>query len=174
MVATSLCTWDFSARPGPRARLKRTVKEGDDRMTKILVIDDDSRIRLMVSHVLGCVGHVVVAAKDGGEGVRLFREERPALVITEMLMPNGEGLDTIRRIRDQAALVPIIAMSGAWPTRMVLDVTRKVGADAAIEKPFSDAQLVAAVYNLLFTAKRVAPGACRSTPPLARDANAHV
>ena len=118
-------------------------------MTKILVIDDDPRIRLMVSHVLGCVGHVVVAAKDGGEGVRLFREKRPALVITGICMPNGRGLETIHEIRSEAASVLIMAMSGSGPTRMVLDAARKVGADAAIEKPFSDAQLVEAVYNLL-------------------------
>jgi DNA-binding NtrC family response regulator len=121
----------------------------DDRMTKILVIDDDPRIRQLVSHVLGCVGHVVIAAKDGREGVRLFREERPRLVITEICMPNGRGLDTIHEIRSEAASVLIMAMSGAGPTRMVLDAARKVGAGGAIEKPFSDAQLVEAVYNLL-------------------------
>jgi two-component system response regulator (stage 0 sporulation protein F) len=114
-------------------------------MTTILVIDDDPGIRLMVTHFLGRVGHVVIAAKDGREGLRLFREAKPALVISDIIMPN----QTIREIRSEAASVPIIAMSGAGSTRMVLDIAGKLGADAALEKPFRAGELIETVSKLL-------------------------
>jgi DNA-binding NarL/FixJ family response regulator len=56
--------------------------------------------------VSGCVGHGVLAAKDGQEGLRQSREAGPALVITEISMPSGDGLDTIRGIRGEAAPSP--------------------------------------------------------------------
>jgi DNA-binding response OmpR family regulator len=118
-------------------------------MTTILVIDDDPGIRRMVRHLLSDAGHVVIEAKDGQEGLRLFREARPNVVITDIIMPNQEGLETIREIRNEAASVLIIAMSGAGSSRMVLDIAGKLGADAALAKPFRAAQLAELVSRLL-------------------------
>jgi DNA-binding response OmpR family regulator len=120
-------------------------------MATVLVIDDDQQIRRMVVRVLARDNHEVIEAGDGQEGLRLFNARRPALVITDILMPEKEGIETIREIRAVAPRVPILAMSGGGTskTMVFLDSAKALGADAALSKPFRADELIDAVNKLL-------------------------
>jgi DNA-binding response OmpR family regulator len=120
-------------------------------LTKILVIEDDPAMRRMIVRTLAAAGHEMIEAKDGQEGLSHFRVDRPTLVITDVLMPGVDGLETIRALRGYAPRVAIIAISGGGSTQNMsfLDFAKKLGADAVIEKPFRARDLVAAVRKLL-------------------------
>ena len=120
-------------------------------MTTILVIDDDAAFRRMVVRVLAGAGHEVSEARDGREGLKLFRAHHPALIITDILMPEREGIETIRELRREAASVAIIAMTGGGtpPFLRYLDFAREFGADATLAKPFYPAELIETVNRVL-------------------------
>jgi DNA-binding response OmpR family regulator len=121
-------------------------------MGPILVIDDDRQARGVVRSALERAGYEVREASDGGEGVRIARTEHPALVITDILMPNKEGLEVIRELKDENHALPIIAMSGGsqWmPPDAVLRLAGYFGARRTLHKPFSLADLLAAVRSVL-------------------------
>ncbi len=118
-------------------------------MTKILVVDDDPQIRRRIVRILTAAGHEMIEAKDGWEGLRLFRVHQPTLVITDILMPEKDGLETIRDLRSDASRVAIIAMTGNGHNMMFLDIAKKMGADVVIAKPFRAPDLVEAVNKLL-------------------------
>jgi CheY-like chemotaxis protein len=103
---------------------------------RVLVIDDEPDVRLVVQLLLVRLGYEVASAGDGLEGLRLFEEFHPALVITDLFMPRCEGIETIRAIRDQGHPATVIAMSGAGTSINFLQHALELGADAAIAKPF--------------------------------------
>jgi len=107
-------------------------------MARILVIDDEELIRLLTRQALEAEGHVVDEAVDGEEGMRKFHEVAPDAVITDILMPNKEGIETVQEIRKIAPDVVIIAMSGGGRFRDAnyLDVAKVLGANAVLKKPF--------------------------------------
>ena len=82
-------------------------------MPLILVIDDQPQIRKMARHILSMAGHAVVEAEDGAVGLKQLAVHRPAIVLTDILMPGTEGLETIFAIRRAAPDVKSIALSGA-------------------------------------------------------------
>jgi DNA-binding response OmpR family regulator len=116
-------------------------------MAKILVIDDEDRLRRMVRRILVGAGHDVIEAADGGEGMQRFASENPDVVISDILMPQKEGIETIKELRRQSATVWIVAMSGGGTSHnmMFLDFAKALGADAALAKPFRAEALLAAV-----------------------------
>lgn len=117
-------------------------------MTDILVIDDDAQMRRLMARILGAAGHVVLEAADGRSGLRLFRAARPGLVITDIVMPEQEGIETIRIIAREAPEIPILAISGsAGPG--YLRMATSLGATAKLEKPFGAGELLAVVAELL-------------------------
>jgi len=122
-------------------------------MTKqILVIDDDAAVRLTVETVLAGLGYQVVCARDGQEGIELFRSMRPDLVITDIIMPRREGIETVLTIRHEQPDARIIAMSGGG--RMIgsddaLSLARKLGANQVISKPFDIDKLAAMIKQLI-------------------------
>ena len=120
-------------------------------MTTILVIEDEAAFRRMVVRVLADAGHEVTEARDGREGLKLFRAHHPALIITDILMPEREGIETIRALRREAASVAIIAISGggAPPYLRYLDFASKFGADATLAKPFYPAELIETVNRIV-------------------------
>ena len=118
-------------------------------MPTILVIDDEPLMRRMVSRALTGAGHKVIAAEEGQEGLRLFRTHRPAVVITDLLMPGQEGIETILAMRRTGAPVRIIAISGR--DAEMLETARLIGADDAIEKPFRAHELIEHVRALAET-----------------------
>lgn len=118
---------------------------------RIMVIDDEAQARRMLQIFLQRLGYEVLEAEDGATGLRLLREQPVDLIITDILMPNKEGLETITEIREHNREVKIIAMSGGG--RMgntdYLDLAKRFGADAIFAKPLDLNDLEAAITNLL-------------------------
>src|SRR4051812_35167901 len=107
-------------------------------MARILVIDDNEDVRAVVCGALESAGHEVVHAADGARGVELQRRSPVALVITDILMPEKEGLETIVDLKQEFPQLRIIAMSGAGArlTANYLFMARDLGAHAVLSKPF--------------------------------------
>lgn len=120
-------------------------------MAKVLVIDDDPSFRRMIRMILTRMRHDVVEAQDGNEGVDRFKTEQPALVISDIVMPDKEGIQTILEIRALAPDARIIAMSGGGISvgADYLTATLKLGANLVLSKPFRPAELTAMVEQLL-------------------------
>ena len=120
-------------------------------MSKVLIIEDDPAARRMIGRVLGDAGHEVIDAVDGLDGVRRFRAEAPDLVITDLIMPKQEGIQTITDIRAGGARTPIIAISGggAGGAELYLSMAEELGADAVLAKPFRPSDLLSLVSELL-------------------------
>jgi len=111
---------------------------------RALVIDDDDLVRVTIAAMLEAAGYVVVQAEDGQQGVQLFQQHPIDLVVTDILMPSKEGIETIVEIRQRNREVRIIAVSGggAIGATPVLDAARQLGADDVLSKPFSKAELL--------------------------------
>jgi CheY-like chemotaxis protein len=119
------------------------------RMARILVIDDDPDMRLMLEQILRPAHHEVLLAADGREGVERCRISHVDLAITDLYMPNQEGLGTIREFRSRWPEVAIIAMSGEAAAVALLAIAQKLGAVEILRKPFSGEELIAAVRRAL-------------------------
>lgn len=120
-------------------------------MAKILLIDDDNDVRTMLKLTLTHFGHTVVEASNGQEGVNLFRQEGGDLLITDIVMPEKDGLEVVMEIRRHLRSVKIIAISGGGRTSAAeyLHIAKLMGASKVIAKPFSSEVLMAAVNELL-------------------------
>jgi DNA-binding response OmpR family regulator len=118
-------------------------------MADILVIDDEQQMRRLIARVLKRYDHVVHEATDGKQGIALFKQLLPALVISDIVMPDGEGIETIREIRRLAPNVPILAISGGIARSLYLRSATGLGATASLAKPFDNDELLAAVADLL-------------------------
>ena len=124
-------------------------------MAKILVIDDSEDIRVLLHEALQTAGHSVVVAADGEEGLRSYREHRPDLVITDIVMPNKEGLETIMELRREFPSVKIVAMSGGTRGMVIsfLPAAKKLGANYTLPKPFSLVEMLAVVDDAMGLAR---------------------
>jgi CheY-like chemotaxis protein len=120
-------------------------------MARVLLIDDDEMTRTLVKRMLDGEGHEIEEAVDGQEGLRLFGESPPDLVLTDINMPGLDGHDVIEAIRMLHPDVPIIAISGGGPTSKeeLLLKASALGANQIIVKPFEFRQLVGAVERAL-------------------------
>src|SRR4051812_6717914 len=94
------------------ARRDRQTAASRQVMAAILVIDDEAPMRRTIRRIAETAGHTILEAENGREGVRLFQDHRPALVITDIMMPEKEGIETIREIRAVEAATKILAVSG--------------------------------------------------------------
>ena len=120
-------------------------------MASVLVVDDEPEIRSLLRQVLERDGHAVTEAENGRKAVRALREGSIDLVITDIVMPEQEGMETILQIRRLRPDMKIIAMSGGG-RRLSMDflpLAARLGADRTIEKPFKAAHVAAAVSELL-------------------------
>ena len=120
-------------------------------MAHILVIDDEVQIREVLRTVLERVGYSVTEAADGNEGLQIFAEGAIDLVVTDIIMPEKGGIDTIMDLRRDFPEAKIIAISGGGMCGDVsyLDMAMGVGADRAIGKPFVLDEFLEAVETLL-------------------------
>lgn len=106
--------------------------------TRILVIDDDHAVRRTICENLLDCGYEVQEAADGGQGLELLDPEKlPAIVITDIIMPQKEGLETIIEIRKNFPQIKLVAISGGGRTRSTdfLTLAKRLGADAILPKP---------------------------------------
>jgi len=126
---------------------------------KVLVIDDEPAVRYAVTRVLESNGFEVTTAPDGMQGMAQFHSCRPDLVITDLIMPEQEGMQTIKQIRQADAAVKILAISGGG--RLVnidfLQVAKRLGADEILPKPFDATELLSTVRQLLTLPGSVEP-----------------
>lgn len=120
-------------------------------MARILVIDDEPTVRRYFARVLELAGYDVDVAENGREGMRMFRAHRPDLVITDILMPESDGIETITELKKDFPDTKIIAISGGGavgPTGY-LKAAELLGANVVLEKPIKATQLREAVNEIL-------------------------
>ena len=120
-------------------------------MAHILIIDDDPQILDMLGQTLKREGHEVVDALDGKEGLKLYRENPADLVITDIVMPVKEGIETIMELQRDFPDVKIIAISGGghnYPEEY-LYIARMLGVHKTFAKPIERDELLKAVSELL-------------------------
>lgn len=105
----------------------------------------------MISRTLTTAGYEVVEAADGRSGLSAYRQQPCDVVLTDIIMPDVEGLQTIQELRRDHPDIRIIAMSGAGATRGAgyLDLASKFGARHILQKPFRQEQLLAALDEVL-------------------------
>ena len=117
-------------------------------MARILLIEDQTDVLESVAALLRTGGHSVETASSGEAALRLFESTRPELVITDILMPDMDGLELIHRLRDLDANVKVIAVSGAMVPQY-LRTAKLLGAVRVLSKPFTRATLLFAVDTAL-------------------------
>lgn len=117
----------------------------------VLVIDDDAQLRGFLREVLDQEGFEVLEADNGTVGSAMFERHRPDLVLTDIVMPEKEGMELIMELRRAHPELPIIAMSGgnAGFSGSYLAAAGKLGADATLAKPFTASHLLSAIQELL-------------------------
>jgi CheY-like chemotaxis protein len=114
----------------------------------ILVIDDDEAVRRVLRAILEDAGHRVLEADNGRSGIEHPEFDSAHLVLTDLIMPEQEGLETIRRLRQNYPAKRIIAMSGAYGSQF-LDAARLLGAHAVITKPIRAPELLPLLNRVL-------------------------
>ena len=120
-------------------------------MENILIIDDETPIRSMVRLILERAGYTVREAQDGIEGIRVFREAPADLIITDLIMPNKDGIGMIIELKKDFPALKIIAMSGGGLNRPegYLRGAQKLGAACTLSKPLNRNDLLRAVRDTL-------------------------
>lgn len=120
-------------------------------MPVILIIDDDEVITETTKILLQKAGYTTLTAANGAKGLRLCQEHHIDVVITDIIMPEKEGLETIRELRKKFPNVRIIAMSGGGriDAHNYLSMAAMLGAHRTIAKPFRRHALLAAVEEVL-------------------------
>jgi signal transduction histidine kinase/DNA-binding response OmpR family regulator len=135
--------------PGPAVvDAPAPAPEAPVRPRRIVVADDEPGLRLLLAATLNGAGYEVLQATNGLEAVRLCEGGRVDLLLTDLVMPDHEGLETIRRMRQERPEIPVVAMSGAFDGGF-LEVARAMGAAAVIQKPFTPDQVVKVVGRVL-------------------------
>jgi CheY-like chemotaxis protein len=119
-------------------------------MKRVLIIDDDEQLRALLSQILERAGYSVAEAAQGSMGLKLFREQPSDLVITDLIMPEKEGIETILEFR-LFPMVPLIAISGGGRhgPQDYLAIAKRLGAQQTVSKPFSRDEILQAVQIAL-------------------------
>ena len=120
-------------------------------MARILIIDDEPQIRSMLRLMLERDGYEVVEAPDGMEGIRAYRRKPADLIITDLIMPNKDGIGMIIELQKEFPDVKIIAMSGGGLNKPegYLKGAKKLGADCTLTKPIDREKMLRAVKNTI-------------------------
>jgi CheY-like chemotaxis protein len=132
----------------PQPEGQRSVLGTRAAAARILVVDDEAGVRSYLRAVLEDVGYIVSEAADGKEAIRLALSQPLDLVITDLVMPEQEGIETIQVLRRRVPGVGIIAISGAFGGRF-LTTAKMLGADMVLGKPVSAELLLAKVEEVL-------------------------
>ena len=117
-------------------------------MADILIIDDDRQMRRLLTRILTGAGHTARQAVNGRDGIALFAQQRADVVITDMVMPDMEGIETILSLRRENPTLPIIAISGGTDP-VYLRAAASLGATEVLRKPFSPQALLEALERVL-------------------------
>lgn len=116
----------------------------------VCVIDDDARLREAICSILKHAGYATVQADDGAVGLEVVARENPAVVLTDIVMPNREGIETIQILKSKFPDLPVLAMSGSHsPGKNYLEWAHAIGADDCVAKPFGPAELLQKIGKLV-------------------------
>lgn len=118
-------------------------------MTSILLVEDDDDVRTLLRRALEGVGYVVTEAGNGTVGLDRYRRMRCDLVVTDILMPEKDGLALIRELKFLDAAVRIIAMTGGIGILDFLDAAEALGVQRTLRKPFLLSDLLQAVLDVM-------------------------
>ncbi len=120
-------------------------------MASILIVDDDLQIQKLLKQILEKEGHETMVAADGLEAMRKYKQKRPDLLITDIVMPKKEGIELIMELKQLEPDVKIIAMSGGGQVdaETYLAMANKLGAKATIGKPLDRKELLSKVKSTL-------------------------
>jgi two-component system response regulator MprA len=120
-------------------------------MARILIIDDHADVRDVLESLMASQGYEVDVAPDGRAGLERCDAAMPDLVITDLHMPELDGLETVRELRERSNAVKIISMTGgdAYYVEKNLDSSRIHGADRTFSKPFDVQELLSTIEDLL-------------------------
>jgi len=140
----------FIQKPFSPSQLADKVREtlAADRAARILVADDEPGVRSFLRLVLEGGGYEVIEAANGREALKAARAGQVDVVITDLVMPEQEGIETIQALRKDDAGIGIIAISGAFGGEY-LGVAHRMGAESVLKKPVSPAVLLAKVAEVL-------------------------
>lgn len=120
-------------------------------MALILIIEDDLTVREVLRQILEHAGYEVMEASDGKEGIDFHRKRQADLIITDIIMPKKEGLETIMDLKADFPELKIIAISGGGRLgpETYLELAKGFGANRILDKPFGHEELLEAVQDLL-------------------------
>lgn len=121
-------------------------------MCQVVVIDDDTQVRRQLTQLISNKGYSVKNAPNGKIGLEIVKNKKPVLVITDIIMPEEDGLEVLSKIRVRFPNITTIAISGGsgrlnnFP---LLELATKIGADYIFEKPLDDEQIVSVITQIL-------------------------
>ena len=115
----------------------------------VLVIDDEDIVRNTLRDILETDGYQVTDCHNGYEGIERFHQEHFDLVITDILMPKRDGIDTIVALRQIEPTVKILAISGAQRSETLLEIANIFNADATLKKPFTREEILEVVKKII-------------------------
>jgi CheY-like chemotaxis protein len=120
-------------------------------MANILLVDDEEQLRELLTFLLEDAGHSVQEAVDGNEALESYRNQRADVVVTDIVMPNKEGTETILELRRNYPDIKIIAMSGGGRNNPqdYLKLAKTFGANMTLAKPFTNEEFLAAINTVL-------------------------
>ena len=135
--------------------------------SKILVVDDDDAILRLIQTALRRSGYQVVVARDGNEAIRCLKDEAFDLVLTDVVMPEKEGIELMTELKRTAPHQKIVAMSGGgdFGAGSYLHYARKLGASATLSKPFSIELLLSVLRDALKAEAPSEPRGRKSSRP---------
>ena len=136
-------------------------------MAKVLVVDDDPAVQVMIRLVLERAGYAVVVTGDGPKGLAACEHETFDLLLLDLFMPGMDGLQTMRLVREQRPLLPIIMISGRPPMEDerepdFLSMATKLGATYSLPKPFKPMALLSMVAQCLQAQTQISPAPDRN------------
>ena len=119
-------------------------------MASVLIIDDDKHIRHLIKAVLEPMGHQIVEAANGKDALQTIQSNTPSLVIVDIFMPEIDGIEIIKNLRNTQSDIKIIAISGrgALDNVDVLEVAQRLGATHTLPKPFEIRELFNIVQDM--------------------------
>jgi two-component system, chemotaxis family, chemotaxis protein CheY len=117
-------------------------------MAKVLLVDDAAFMRMRCAKVLNKLGHSVVEAENGVQAIDVFEREKPELVLLDITMPEMDGLEALKQIKQRAPSAKVAMVSAMGQQDMVLEAIKSGAADFVL-KPFDEDRLIAAVEKLL-------------------------
>ena len=118
-------------------------------MKKILVVDDEEDVRRVACAYLQDAGYETAEASNGDEAIQVMERDRCDLVLTDLVMPDKEGAETVMEIRKKWPEVGIVAMSGVVGAEFYLRAASMLGANGTLLKPFTREELVELVEAVL-------------------------